>query len=58
MRILVLGGNGYCGWPTALYLSRHGNDIGIVDGFLRRSWDHELGAQTLTPIRTLPEAAD
>jgi UDP-sulfoquinovose synthase len=55
MRILVLGGDGYCGWPTALFLSRHGNDIGIVDSFLRRSWDHELGAQTLTPIRTLPE---
>jgi UDP-sulfoquinovose synthase len=55
MRILVLGGDGYCGWPTALYLSRRGNDIAIVDSFHRRSWDHELGAQTLTPIRPLTE---
>ena len=55
MRIAVLGGDGYCGWPTALYLSGQGNDVAIVDNFMRRLWDHELGAQTLTPIRTLPE---
>jgi len=55
MRILVLGGDGYCGWPTALYLSRSGNDVAIADNFVRRSWDHELGAQTLTPIRPLTD---
>lgn len=55
MRILVLGGDGYCGWPTALYLSQRGHEIAIADSFIRRSWDHELGAQTLTPIRPLPE---
>src|SRR5437588_706411 len=55
MKILVLGGDGYCGWPTALYLSQRGNDVAIIDNFLRRLWDHELGAPTLTPIRTLPE---
>src|SRR5277367_2428798 len=55
MRILVLGGDGYCGWPTSLYLSRRGHEIAIVDGFQRRLWDHELGAQTLTPIQPLPE---
>jgi len=55
MRILVLGGDGYCGWPTALHLSRHGHDVAIADNFCRRSWDHELGAQTLTPIRPLTE---
>ncbi len=55
MRIAVLGGDGYCGWPTALYLSRRGNEVAIVDNFCRRWWDHELGAPTLTPIRTLPE---
>ncbi len=55
MRIAVLGGDGYCGWPTALYLSNRGNDVAIVDNFYRRLWDHELGAQTLTPIRTLPD---
>jgi UDP-sulfoquinovose synthase len=55
MRILVLGGDGYCGWPTALHLSRRDHDIAIVDNFCRRAWDHELGAQTLTPIRPLTE---
>ncbi len=55
MRIAVLGGDGYCGWATALYLSARGNDIAIVDNFVRRLWDHELGAQTLTPIRPLNE---
>jgi UDP-sulfoquinovose synthase len=55
MRILVLGGDGYCGWPTALHLSARNHDIAIVDNFCRRSWDHELGAQTLTPIRPLTE---
>lgn len=55
MRIAVLGGDGYCGWPTALYLSARGNDVAIIDNFVRRLWDHELGVQTLTPIRSLPE---
>ena len=55
MRILVLGGDGYCGWPTSLYLSNRGNEVAIADNFSRRSWDHELGAQTLTPIRSLRE---
>jgi len=55
MKITVLGGDGYCGWATALYLSRQGHDVAIVDSFIRRQWDFELGVQTLTPIRTLPE---
>jgi UDP-sulfoquinovose synthase len=55
MRVLVLGGDGYCGWATALHLSNEGFDVGIVDNFYRRLWDHELGAPTLTPIETLPE---
>jgi UDP-sulfoquinovose synthase len=55
MRICVLGGDGYCGWATALYLSNKGHDVAIVDNFLRRQWDFELGAQTLTPIRPLNE---
>jgi UDP-sulfoquinovose synthase len=55
MRILVLGGDGYCGWPTALHLSNRGGEVAIVDSFVRRSWEHELGAQTLTPIRPLTE---
>ena len=50
MNILVLGGDGYCGWPTSLHLSQRGHEVAIVDNFYRRLWDHELGAQTLTPI--------
>ena len=55
MKIAVLGGDGYCGWATALYLSAKGHSIAIGDNFARRQWDHELGAQTLTPIRPLSE---
>jgi len=55
MRIAVLGGDGYCGWPTALHLSQQGHEVAIIDNFLRRLWDHELGAMTLTPIQPLPE---
>ena len=55
MRIAVLGGDGYCGWATALYLSKQGHSIAIVDNFVRRQWDHELGAQTLTPIQPLTD---
>jgi UDP-sulfoquinovose synthase len=55
MRIAILGGDGYCGWATALYLSNKGHSIAIFDNFSRRQWDFELGVQTLTPIRPLPE---
>jgi len=55
MNILVLGGDGYCGWATALYLSAKGHKVSVVDNFVRRQWDHELGVQSLTPIRTLAE---
>jgi UDP-sulfoquinovose synthase len=55
MRIMVLGGDGYCGWATALYLSAKGHSVAIVDNFVRRQWDHELGAQTLTPILPLSD---
>jgi UDP-sulfoquinovose synthase len=55
MKICVLGGDGYCGWATALYLSQKGHEVSIIDNFVRRLWDHELGAQTLTPIRPLTQ---
>ena len=55
MKIAVLGGDGYCGWATALYLSARGHKVAIVDNFIRRQWDHELGAQTLTPIAPLSD---
>ncbi len=55
MRIAVLGGDGYCGWATALHLANRGHSVAIIDNFVRRQWDFELGAQTLTPIRPLSE---
>ena len=50
MKILVLGGDGYCGWPTSLHLSDAGHEVVIVDNCVRRQIDHELKAQSLTPI--------
>lgn len=50
MRVLVIGGDGYCGWATALHLANRGHEIGIVDSLVRRHWDRELGVDTLTPI--------
>ncbi len=50
MRVLVLGGDGYCGWATALHLSERGHEVGIVDSLVRRHWDSTLGVDTLTPI--------
>jgi UDP-sulfoquinovose synthase len=55
MRILVLGGDGYLGWPTALHLSQRGHEVAVLDNFSRRLWDHELGAESLTPIETLQQ---
>ena len=55
MKIAVLGGDGYCGWATALYLSNRGHSVAIIDNFVRRLWDHELGVQSLTPIRPLAD---
>ena len=53
MKILVLGGDGFCGWPTALHLSIAGHDITIVDNLSRRNIDNELSVQSLTPISTI-----
>jgi UDP-sulfoquinovose synthase len=58
MRVLVLGGDGFCGWPTALHLSARGWDVGIVDNLSRRNIDNELEVQSLTPIRTLGARID
>ncbi|HAJ37385.1 MAG TPA: NAD-dependent dehydratase [Chloroflexi bacterium] len=52
-RIIVLGGDGFCGWPTSLRLSREGYDVVIVDNLSRRKIDVELGCQSLTPIRPI-----
>ncbi len=50
MKVLILGGDGFCGWPTALHLSNQGHDVVIVDNLSRRAIDNELGAESLTPI--------
>ena len=50
MRVLVIGGDGYCGWATALHLSNRGYEVGILDSLVRRYWDLQLGCDTLTPI--------
>ncbi|MFM7449181.1 MAG: UDP-sulfoquinovose synthase [Leptolyngbyaceae cyanobacterium] len=50
MKVLVIGGDGYCGWATALYLSNRGYEVGILDSLVRRHWDMELCSDTLTPI--------
>jgi len=55
MRVLVLGGDGYLGWPTALHLSAAGHDVAIVDNFARRRYDEEMGVDTLVPIRDLED---
>ncbi|WCR09447.1 NAD-dependent epimerase/dehydratase family protein [Paracoccus stylophorae] len=55
MKIIVLGGDGFCGWPTALHLSARGHDIIVVDNLSRRKIDVELEVNSLTPIRPLGE---
>lgn len=52
-RILILGGDGFCGWPTALHLSKRGYDVTIVDNLSRRNIDNELEAHSLTPIQPM-----
>ncbi|MDK8797197.1 NAD-dependent epimerase/dehydratase family protein [Corynebacterium sp. MSK044] len=55
MKIAVLGGDGFCGWPASLHLSDIGHDVTIVDNLSRRRIDKELGAESLTPIATTEE---
>ena len=53
MRIIVLGGDGFCGWPTTLHLSNRGHEVVIVDNLVRRKTDVELEVESLTPIQPL-----
>ena len=55
MKILIAGGDGFCGWPTALYFSERGHEVAIADSMIRRQWDDELGSNSLTPIASLKE---
>jgi UDP-sulfoquinovose synthase len=54
-RILVLGGDGYLGWPTAMALSMAGNRVAVADNFAKRQWELELGVRPLFPVPTLQE---
>jgi UDP-sulfoquinovose synthase len=58
MRILILGGDGYLGWPTAMRFSARGHEVFVVDNFSRRRWHHEQSTDSLTPIRPLAERID
>jgi UDP-sulfoquinovose synthase len=55
-KVIVLGGDGFCGWPTSLYLSDQGHDVVIVDNLSRRKIDLDLGCDSLTPISS-PEVS-
>src|ERR1700750_2600930 len=55
MRVLVLGGDGFCGWPTSLYLSDNGHDVTILDNLSRRKIDIELEVESLTPTQPLAQ---
>src|SRR5215470_18114352 len=53
MKVLILGGDGYLGWPTAMYLSRCGHEVAVLDNFAKRRWELELNVEPLIPILTL-----
>ncbi|GAB3939233.1 NAD-dependent epimerase/dehydratase family protein [Corynebacterium tapiri] len=55
MKVAILGGDGFCGWPASLYLSDQGHDVVIVDNLSRRAIDEELGAESLTPIASIDD---
>jgi UDP-sulfoquinovose synthase len=55
MKVLVIGGDGYCGWATALHLSNKGYEVAILDNLARRHWDDKLGVATLTPIAPIQQ---
>jgi UDP-sulfoquinovose synthase len=55
MRVLILGGDGYLGWPTAMRFSGKGHDVAVVDNFARRRWHEQAGTDSLTPIASLAE---
>ncbi|KAI3424306.1 hypothetical protein D9Q98_009860 [Chlorella vulgaris] len=54
-RVMIIGGDGYCGWATALHLSARGYNVCIVDNLVRRNYDLQLGLDTLTPIASAHE---
>ena len=57
-KIIIFGGDGFCGWPTSLYLSNIGHDITIIDNLSRRKIDIELQVESLTPISSINKRID
>ncbi len=55
LKVLVLGGDGYLGWPTAMYFSRKGHEVAVVDNFVKRQWEAEVEAEPLIPIPSLQQ---
>ncbi len=53
MRVLIIGGDGYLGWPTAMHFSKRGDDVCVIDSFDKRRWELEEGVEPLLPIPTL-----
>ena len=58
MKVLILGGDGYLGWPTAMYLSRRGHEVAVLDNFAKRRWELELNVEPLIPIQTLHDRVE
>jgi UDP-sulfoquinovose synthase len=57
MRILILGGDGYLGWPTSMYLSKRGHEVLAFDNASKRRWEKELGVEPLLPVPSMQERA-
>jgi UDP-sulfoquinovose synthase len=55
MKILILGGDGYLGWPTAMYLSARGHDVAVMDNFVKRHWEMNLNVSPLIPIQSMQD---
>ena len=53
MRILILGGDGYLGWPTAMHFSNLGHDVAIADNMIKRHWEEQMGASPLFEIKNI-----
>ena len=50
MRVLILGGDGYLGWPTAMYFSKRGHDVAVLDSYIKRQWEDSIGVKPLLPV--------
>ena len=53
MRVLILGADGYLGWPTAMYLSARGHEVGLLDNASKRLWEDNVGVRPLMPVPIL-----